>query len=94
MRRMYDIRRHLTTLCAAAGLALFAAPAQAWVESEVRSHVATVDVDRAGQAIVTHPGEWVQYSTPVEEGAEYLAVCVPAYALEFAHRDGGPEHAA
>lgn len=50
---MYDIRRHLTTLCAAAGLALFSAPAQAWVESEVRSHVATVDVDRAGQAVVT-----------------------------------------
>ena len=50
---MYDFRRHITTLCAAAGLALFSAPAQAWVESEVRSHVATIDVDRAGQAVVT-----------------------------------------
>ncbi len=40
-------------MCATAGLALFAAPAQAWVETEVRSHVATLDVDRAGAAVVT-----------------------------------------
>ena len=50
---MYDYRRHMTTLCAAAGLALFSGRAQAWVESEVRSHVAIVDVDRAGRALVT-----------------------------------------
>ncbi|MEP7052497.1 MAG: hypothetical protein ABJB12_19170, partial [Pseudomonadota bacterium] len=48
-----DFRRHITTLCAAAGLALIAAPARAWVESEVRSQIATVDVDRAGLAVVT-----------------------------------------
>jgi mannose-6-phosphate isomerase-like protein (cupin superfamily) len=42
---------------------------------------------RAGQAIVTHPGEWVQYSTPAAEGAEYIAVCVPAFAMDLAHRD-------
>jgi mannose-6-phosphate isomerase-like protein (cupin superfamily) len=42
---------------------------------------------RAGQAVVTHAGEWVQYSTPATEGAEYLAVCLPAYSLEDAHRD-------
>ncbi len=41
----------------------------------------------AGQAAVTHPGEWVQYSTPDAEGAEYIAVCVPAFSLESAHRD-------
>lgn len=41
----------------------------------------------AGQAIITHPGEWVQYSTPETEGAEYVAVCLPAYSLETAHRD-------
>jgi mannose-6-phosphate isomerase-like protein (cupin superfamily) len=41
----------------------------------------------AGQAIITHPGEWVQYSTPESEGAEYLAVCLPAYSMETAHRD-------
>ena len=51
--RMYDFGRRITTLCAAAGLALFSGHAQAWVESEVRSHVATVDVDRAGKALVT-----------------------------------------
>jgi len=43
---------------------------------------------RAGQALVTHPGEWVQYSTPETERAEYVAVCLPAYCLEAAHRDG------
>jgi mannose-6-phosphate isomerase-like protein (cupin superfamily) len=41
----------------------------------------------AGQAIITHLGEWVQYSTPESEGAEYVAVCLPAYSLETAHRD-------
>jgi mannose-6-phosphate isomerase-like protein (cupin superfamily) len=41
----------------------------------------------AGQAIITYPGEWVQYSTPETLGAEYVAVCLPAYSLERAHRD-------
>ncbi len=41
----------------------------------------------AGQAVITHSGEWVQYSTPFEEGAEYIAVCVPAFSLETVHRD-------
>lgn len=50
---MYDFRRHITTLCAAAALALVSGHARAWVESEVRSHAATVDVDRAGKAVVT-----------------------------------------
>jgi mannose-6-phosphate isomerase-like protein (cupin superfamily) len=45
-----------------------------------------VDV-HAGQAIVTHPGEWVRYSSPGEHGAEYIAVCVPAFSLETVHRD-------
>jgi mannose-6-phosphate isomerase-like protein (cupin superfamily) len=42
---------------------------------------------RAGQAIVTRPGEWVRYSTPEADGAEYLAVCIPAFALDTVHRD-------
>jgi hypothetical protein len=50
---MYDFRRQVTTLCAAAVLALISGHAQAWVETELRSHVATVDVDRAGIALVT-----------------------------------------
>ena len=42
---------------------------------------------RAGQAIVTHPGEWVRYSSPDAEGAEYLAVCLPAFSPTSVHRD-------
>ena len=41
----------------------------------------------AGQAVVTHPGEWVRYSTPAAGGAEYIAVCVPAFSMETVHRD-------
>jgi len=41
----------------------------------------------AGQAIITHRGEWVQYSTPGPEGAEYVAVCLPAFSPESVHRD-------
>lgn len=40
---------------------------------------------RAGQAIVTRKGEWIRYSTP--EGAEYVAVCIPAFAPDTVHRD-------
>ena len=46
----------------------------------------TIDV-HAGQAIVTHAGEWVQYSTPGADGAEYIAVCLPAFSPETVHRD-------
>ena len=42
---------------------------------------------RAGQAVIAHPGEWVQYGTPEPEGAEYVAVCLPAFALDTVHRD-------
>ena len=42
---------------------------------------------RAGEAIVAHPGEWVRYSTPEPGGAEYVAVCVPAFSLETVRRD-------
>ncbi len=40
----------------------------------------------AGEAVVALPGEWVRYSTP-EEGAEYVAVCVPAFSMDTVHRD-------
>ena len=40
---------------------------------------------QAGQAVVTKPGEWVRYSTP--EGAEYVAVCLPAFSPDTVHRD-------
>ncbi|MBW8053954.1 MAG: cupin domain-containing protein [Nitrospira sp.] len=42
---------------------------------------------RAGQAVITDPGEWVRYSTPQAEGAEYVAVCVPAFSPDTVHRD-------
>ena len=41
----------------------------------------------AGQAVIAQQGEWVRYSTPHPEGAEYVAVCVPAFRLETVHRD-------
>jgi ethanolamine utilization protein EutQ len=46
----------------------------------------TLDV-RAGQAVVAHRGEWVRYSTPQADGAEYIAVCVPAFSMATVHRD-------
>ena len=42
---------------------------------------------RAGQAVFTRAGERVRYTTPEPEGAEYVAVCLPAFAPELAHRD-------
>jgi len=42
---------------------------------------------RAGQAVIAHKGEWVQYSTPGPVGAEYVAVCLPAFSPDAAHRD-------
>jgi quercetin dioxygenase-like cupin family protein len=41
----------------------------------------------AGQAVVTHPGEWVRYSSPEPGGAEYVAVCLPAFSPSTVHRD-------
>ena len=42
---------------------------------------------RAGQSVVTAPGEWVRYSTPEAGGAEYVAVCLPAFSPTTVHRD-------
>jgi mannose-6-phosphate isomerase-like protein (cupin superfamily) len=53
----------------------------------VKTEGKTLDV-RAGQAVITRRGEWVQYSTPEEEGAEYVAVCLPAFSPDTVHRDG------
>ena len=50
----------------------------------VRSRSGDIDV-RAGQAVIAARGEWIQYSTP--EGAEYIAVCLPAFSPETVHRD-------
>jgi ethanolamine utilization protein EutQ (cupin superfamily) len=45
-----------------------------------------IDV-KAGEAIIAHRGEWVRYSTPHAEGAEYVAVCLPAFSPDLVHRD-------
>jgi mannose-6-phosphate isomerase-like protein (cupin superfamily) len=42
---------------------------------------------RAGQAVVSKPGEWVRYSSPEPGGAEYIAVCLPAFSPDTVHRD-------
>jgi len=52
----------------------------------VTSRSGALDV-RAGQAVIAHKGEWVQYSTPEADGAEYVAVCVPAFSPQTVHRD-------
>ncbi|HET9612081.1 MAG TPA: hypothetical protein VFP06_20875 [Acidimicrobiales bacterium] len=41
----------------------------------------------SGQAVHTRPGEWVRYATPGPDGAEYVAVCLPAFSPETVHRD-------
>ena len=41
----------------------------------------------AGQAVIAAKGEWIRYGTPGEEGAEYIAVCLPAFSLDTVHRD-------
>lgn len=42
---------------------------------------------QAGQAVRARPGEWVRYSTPEADGAEYISVCVPAFSPDTVHRD-------
>lgn len=52
----------------------------------VRHVAGSLDV-QAGQAVIAHRGEWVQYGSPGPEGADYVAVCVPAFCGEWVHRD-------
>lgn len=52
----------------------------------VEHEAGAMDV-QAGQAVVTAPGEWVRYSTPTPEGAEYIAICLPAFSPGTVHRD-------
>ena len=53
---------------------------------QVEHEKGTIEV-REGQAVVTRPGEWVRYSTPHPDGAEYIAVCLPAFTPATVHRD-------
>lgn len=52
----------------------------------VKHRGGVIDVN-AGQSVIAHKGEWIQYSTPHAGGAEYIAVCLPAFSMETVHRD-------
>jgi mannose-6-phosphate isomerase-like protein (cupin superfamily) len=54
----------------------------------VGSRTSTMDI-QAGQAVIVPRGEWVQYSTPEADGAEYIAICLPAFSPAAVHRDAG-----
>ena len=45
-----------------------------------------IDV-KAGQAVIAQPGEWIRYSSPAAGGAEYVAICIPAFSTTTVHRD-------
>src|SRR3954454_11816897 len=53
----------------------------------VQSDAAEALEVRAGQAVLCRAGEWIQYSTPEADGAEYIAVCLPAFSPDTVHRD-------
>ena len=52
----------------------------------VKTEKETVNI-KAGEAVIVPKGQWIQYSTPGPEGAEYIAVCVPAFSIDTVHRD-------
>jgi mannose-6-phosphate isomerase-like protein (cupin superfamily) len=52
----------------------------------VQHEKGSIDV-KAGQAVITEKNEWVRYSTPFPEGAEYIAVCLPAFSMDTVNRD-------
>jgi hypothetical protein len=52
----------------------------------VRHTSGALDI-HAGQTVLAHAGEWVQYSTPEADGAEYVSVCLPAFSPDLVHRD-------
>ncbi len=60
----------------------------------VATRAGTFDVCE-GQAVIAAKGEWIQYSSPLADGAEYISVCIPAFSVDAVHRDDdakkGPE---
>jgi mannose-6-phosphate isomerase-like protein (cupin superfamily) len=101
-KRIEEFVGRVNTGTAAASLARMRSPA-GWVEPgqtpefdehtlvlrgtlRVETRSGTLDV-HAGQAVIAPRGEWVRYSTPEEGGAEYVAVCVPAFSPDTVHRD-------
>jgi mannose-6-phosphate isomerase-like protein (cupin superfamily) len=101
-KRIEEFVGHVNTGTASASVARMTSPG-GWVEPgqtprfdeytlvlrgtlRVETRSGTLDV-RAGQAVIAPRGEWVRYSTPEEGGAEYVAVCVPAFSPDIVHRD-------
>lgn len=56
-------------------------------ELHVKTEQGNTLVVASGQAVIARKGEWVQYSTPHEDGAEYIAICLPAFSPVAVHRD-------
>ena len=54
------------------------------LQVETRTEVYRIN---AGEAVMVPEGEWIRYSTPLPEGAEYIAICVPAFSPETVHRE-------
>jgi len=52
----------------------------------IRTIERTIDIHE-GEAVIVTAGEWIQYSTPSNEGAEYMAICLPAFSPDSVHRD-------
>ena len=52
----------------------------------IESKNGTIDV-KEGQAVIVYKGEWIKYSTPFQGGAEYIAICIPAFSPTIVHRD-------
>ena len=58
------------------------------LKGTLRAEFKTGSLDvAAGQAVIAHAGEWIRYSTPHAGGAEYIAVCLPAFSMDTVHRD-------
>jgi mannose-6-phosphate isomerase-like protein (cupin superfamily) len=103
-KRIEEFVGHVNTGTSSASVARMTSPA-GWLEPgqtpefdeftlvlrgtlRVETRAGVLEV-RPGQAVVVERGEWVRYSTPVEGGAEYVAVCVPAFSPGSVHRDEG-----
>jgi len=52
----------------------------------VKTGTKVIDV-KAGESVIVEKGEWVQYSTPTDQGAEYISICIPAFLTDAVHRD-------
>ena len=101
-KRIEEYAGHVNTGHDAVSVARMVSP-QGWIEPGQRPEFEEITVVlrgllqvqheggtlavRAGQAIVTGAGEWVRYSTPEGDGAEYVAVCLPAFSQSAVHRD-------